>query len=86
MRAGRGEGHSDPRRPAAGNPTQANQDRAASTASPKAPEVSPFRCDGRKFCAQMVSCAEARYFLTHCPGVMDGDGDGIPCEKQWCNR
>lgn len=45
-----------------------------------------FRCDGRAHCSQMTSCAEARYFLKHCPGVqMDGDGDGEPCEQQWCN-
>ncbi len=44
-----------------------------------------FRCDGRKHCSQMRSCAEATYFLRHCPGVkMDGDGDGVPCEEQWC--
>lgn len=46
---------------------------------------SSFRCDGRKHCSQMSSCAEAKYFLAHCPGVkMDGDADGIPCEEQWC--
>ena len=45
-----------------------------------------FSCDGRKHCSQMTSCAEARYFLKHCPGVqMDGNGDGEPCEQQWCN-
>jgi hypothetical protein len=34
----------------------------------------------------MRSCGEARFFLDHCPGVqMDGDGDGIPCEQQWCH-
>ncbi|RFO96796.1 calcium-binding protein [Rhodoferax lacus] len=44
-----------------------------------------FQCDGRKYCSQMTSCAEAKYFLAHCPGVkMDGDADGIPCEEQWC--
>lgn len=45
-----------------------------------------FRCDGRTRCSQMTSCAEATYFLRHCPGTrMDGDRDGIPCEEQWCN-
>lgn len=44
-----------------------------------------FRCDGRQHCTQMRSCSEAKYFLANCPGVkMDGDGDGIPCEQQWC--
>jgi len=33
----------------------------------------------------MTSCAEAKFFLKNCPGVkMDGDGDGVPCEDQWC--
>ena len=44
-----------------------------------------FRCDGRIYCSQMTSCAEATYFLMHCPGVkMDGNNDGVPCERQWC--
>ncbi|MEP6941139.1 MAG: excalibur calcium-binding domain-containing protein [Rudaea sp.] len=46
---------------------------------------STFTCDGRTRCAQMNSCAEATYFLRHCPNTqMDGDNDGIPCERQWC--
>ncbi|MDO9359360.1 MAG: excalibur calcium-binding domain-containing protein [Polaromonas sp.] len=45
------------------------------------------RCDGRKYCSQMTSCAEAKYFLANCPGVkMDGNKDGSPCQKQWCGR
>lgn len=53
--------------------------------APPAPESGAFACDGRTHCSQMRSCAEARYFLAHCPGVeMDGDGDGVPCERQWC--
>ena len=46
-----------------------------------------FRCDGRTHCSQMASCAEATYFIQHCPNTeMDGDGDGVPCERQWCSR
>ena len=46
-----------------------------------------FKCDSRKYCSQMTSCAEATYFLANCPGVkMDGDKNGVPCEKQWCTR
>ena len=51
------------------------------------PHVQPteFRCDGRKYCSQMTSCAEAKQFLKNCPGVqMDGNHDGVPCEQQWC--
>ena len=46
-----------------------------------------FRCDGRVYCSEMTSCDEAMFFLRNCPGVkMDGEGDGIPCEKQWCGH
>ncbi|MFO1419166.1 MAG: excalibur calcium-binding domain-containing protein [Methylotetracoccus sp.] len=57
------------------------------------PEPSPlprtkeptYRCDGREYCSQMRSCAEAMYFLENCPDVkMDGDRNGVPCERQWC--
>lgn len=59
--------------------------RSASTAHAPAPVG--FSCDGRTYCSQMSSCAEAKYFLATCPGVkMDGDRNGIPCEKQWCTR
>ncbi len=55
----------------------------AATASPAS---SIFKCDGRTMCSQMTSCAEARYFLKHCPNTkMDGNNDGEPCEQQWCN-
>ncbi|MEO7072419.1 MAG: cold shock domain-containing protein [Rhodanobacter sp.] len=48
--------------------------------------VPAFTCDGRTRCPQMTSCAEARFFLKQCPGTkMDGDGDGEPCEQQWCH-
>ena len=48
---------------------------------------SGLSCDGRQYCSQMKSCAEAKYFLANCAGVkMDGDKNGIPCEKQWCTR
>jgi len=44
-----------------------------------------FQCDGRTYCSQMTSCAEATYFLRNCPGTkMDGNNDGVPCERQWC--
>lgn len=52
-----------------------------------APEVaaSAYRCDGRTRCPQMHSCQEATFFLQNCPGVkMDGDHDGIPCEREHC--
>jgi cold shock CspA family protein len=45
-----------------------------------------FACEKPKTCSQMHSCDEARQYLQTCPNApMDGDGDGIPCESQWCN-
>ena len=62
-------------------------DRGERQKNSPAPAGLSFKCDGRKYCSQMTSCAEARYFLASCPGVkMDGDRNGVPCEKQWCNR
>jgi len=53
----------------------------------EAPVQPQFHCDGRVYCSQMTSCDEAMFFLENCPGVkMDGEGDGIPCERQWCGR
>jgi hypothetical protein len=49
--------------------------------------VQVFECDGRTQCVDMTSCDEATYFLDNCPNVkMDGDGDGVPCESQWCGN
>nr|WP_321467431.1 cold shock domain-containing protein [uncultured Desulfobulbus sp.] len=45
------------------------------------------KCDGRTLCSQMTSCTEAEFFLRHCPNVqLDANGDGIPCEQQWCGK
>ncbi|GIU19194.1 cold-shock protein [Shewanella sp. c952] len=46
-----------------------------------------FRCEtGKTHCSQMRSCAEATFYIKNCPGTkMDGDRDGVPCERQWCN-
>jgi endonuclease YncB( thermonuclease family) len=39
-------------------------------------------CGNKKHCSEMSSCEEAKYYLTQC-GVksLDGNGDGVPCEK-----
>ena len=51
----------------------------------EAASTSRFNCDGRIYCSQMTSCAEATFFLDNCPGVkMDGNNDGVACERQWC--
>jgi hypothetical protein len=41
-----------------------------------------FQCDGRVYCSDMHSRAEAEFFIKHCPNTkMDGDHDGVPCEN-----
>ena len=41
-----------------------------------------FTCDGREYCSQMISRAEAVFFINNCPNTkMDGDHDGVPCEN-----
>ena len=45
---------------------------------------SQFSCQGKTHCSQMISYEEAKFYLDNCPGTqMDGDGDGIPCERQF---
>ncbi len=45
--------------------------------------IKQYRCDGRQHCSQMNSCEEARFFLRNCPNTkMDGDHDGVPCERK----
>jgi cold shock CspA family protein len=59
----------------------------ASISPAKSPKPADFRCDGRTMCSQMTSCQEATLFLQNCPGMkMDGNGDGVPCEQQWCTN
>jgi len=46
---------------------------------------SAYKCEGKTHCSQMTSCAEATYYINHCPNTeMDGNNDGVPCESQWC--
>ena len=49
--------------------------------------VPHVRCGTKRVCREMRSCGEALAFLRQC-GVtsMDGDGDGVPCEREWCRR
>lgn len=64
---------------------QTHRPTAVTTSAARSNDVR-FKCDGRTMCSQMTSCAEATYFLQHCPNTkMDGNGDGEPCEQQWCN-
>lgn len=50
------------------------------------PKTAVYQCNGRTLCSQMSSCEEATWVLKNCPGTkMDGNGDGVPCEQQFCN-
>ena len=41
-----------------------------------------FFCGSKRYCGEMGSCAEARYYLNQCGLTrLDGDGDGVPCES-----
>ncbi len=54
-------------------------------ASPTSTSVSsPYQCDGRTHCSQMRSYEEAVFFIRNCPNTqMDGNNDGVPCERQF---
>ena len=58
-----------------------NQARTAPPSPARSAKASR-RCGEKRFCKEMLDCAEARYFLTTC-GLrqLDGDGDGTPCES-----
>lgn len=44
-----------------------------------------FSCGSKRYCKEMSSCEEAKFYLQHCGATkIDGDGDGVPCEKM-CN-
>ncbi|MEQ1638563.1 MAG: thermonuclease family protein [Methylococcales bacterium] len=39
-------------------------------------------CQGKRYCTQMLSCDEAKYYLNGCGlNSLDKDGDGVPCES-----
>ncbi len=39
-------------------------------------------CGSKTKCGEMISCAEALYYLNTCKVTrLDGDGDGVPCES-----
>ena len=46
------------------------------------PSSNSYSCGSKKYCFQMTSCEEAKFYLKTC-GLkrLDRDGDGIPCEK-----
>ena len=52
--------------------------------TPQQKQKEQFQCEGKIWCSDMSSYEEAVFYLRNCPGTkMDGDGDGIPCERQF---
>jgi endonuclease YncB( thermonuclease family) len=46
-----------------------------------APEAERPSCGAKRYCREMTSCEEARFYLVSCALTrLDGDGDGVPCE------
>lgn len=64
-----------------------NSETLSSSATNHANSGNRFQCAGKTRCNEMTSCDEAMFYLSNCPGtISDGDGDGIPCEDQWCGH
>ncbi|MDG4562255.1 MAG: thermonuclease family protein [Candidatus Competibacter sp.] len=65
-------------------PTSASAPAPASPAAsaPTAASSGGFTCAGKRYCREMTSCEEAKFYLNTC-GVrsLDGNRDGVPCEK-----
>ena len=64
-------------------PAPAGRAPAAPTAAPtSAATGGGFTCAGKRYCREMSSCEEAKFYLTQCGvGSLDGNEDGVPCEK-----
>ena len=56
--------------------------------SPTAPALGEaFSCDNRTHCAQMTSCAEAKFFVKNCRNAdLEVDDAGVPCPRRWCTN
>ena len=46
------------------------------------PKADDSACGSKRYCAQMVSCEEARFYLERCHAKgLDKNGNGVPCEN-----
>ena len=66
-------------------PTEAEEMDCSVNKSPGTPELSSGQvsvvCGSKKYCKEMVSCQEAKAFLTECGLTrLDRNKDGVPCE------
>ena len=56
--------------------------KAGKPLSKTAPAEATYDCGSKRYCKEMSSCEEAKYYLEHCGLTrLDGDGDGVPCES-----
>jgi len=68
--------------PQAAHPLRRDPPRAPPDYSIAPSQVADQQCNGKRFCRQMTSCAEARFYFKVCQvHSLDGDNDGIPCEN-----
>ena len=59
--------------------------RSIATKKEAAEGTAEFECGTKRYCKEMSSCEEARYYLENCGLTrLDGDGDEVPCETL-CN-
>ncbi len=50
-------------------------------ASTSATASGGYTCAGKRYCREMTSCEEAKFYLTQCGvATLDGNRDGVPCE------
>ena len=55
---------------------------APASSAPAATTSGGFSCSGKRYCREMTSCEEAKFYLAQCGvGSLDGNRDGVPCEK-----
>jgi len=53
-----------------------------SSDSHKITKLKIANCGNKKYCSEMTSCEEAKFYLSQCNiRTLDGDGNGIPCES-----
>ena len=70
--------------------TRANTSPRANTSTRASSAIAALRlprvrCGTKRYCRDMTSCAEAVAFLRQCDLPMDGDDDGVPCERGACS-
>ena len=50
--------------------------------SPKTEAVADTQCGSKRYCREMTSCEEAKFYLNQCGrSSLDGNQDGVPCNS-----